>query len=63
MIHAGRKAKIKIIRESYIFISALKKRKGKGKKQQITEAQTCRGEILLEQVILNDLIQPHSEIH
>jgi len=25
MIHAGRKAKIKIIRESYIFISANKK--------------------------------------
>lgn len=64
MIHAGRKAKIKIIRESYIFISAVKKRKGKGKNQQITtEAQSCRGEILLEQVILNDLIQPHSEIH
>lgn len=38
------------------------KRKGKGKNQQITtEVQTCRGEILLEQVILNDSIQPHSE--
>lgn len=51
MIHAERKAKIKIIRESYIFISAVKKKeKERGKNQQITtKAQTCRGEILLGQ--------------
>lgn len=54
--------KIKIIRESYIFISAVKKpnkQKESSKEHLLVQAYTI--EILVEQVILSTLIQPHSE--
>lgn len=61
MIHAGRKAKIKLIRESYIFTSAVKKTTKQKKNNQgtITSIDLHNRD---STSILNDLIQPHSEI-
>lgn len=58
MIHARRKVKIKIIRESYIFTSAFKK----PEKIPTINSIDLHIEILLEEVILTDLSQPYSEI-